>query len=202
MSRIVLIGAGGHGKVVAETAEACGYEDVVFHDQNWPELKSNGRWQIIGAPQLPNIADGSEALFCSIGNNAVREKIFNEYELEQCPILIHPSTVLSPSARLGAGTLVVAGAIINADARLGLGCILNTACSVDHDCVLGDFVHISPGARLAGNVTIGSRSWIGIGAVVKEGVTIGSDVMVAAGAAVVTDIKDGDRVGGVPAQQI
>lgn len=198
MKKLVLIGAGGHGKVVAETAEACGYSDIVFVDQNWPGQQKNGRWSIIAS------ADGnvSSLKFCSIGHNDIRAQIFEKQKLWNSPVLLHPSAIISPTVQLGAGTLAVAGVIINADVTAGVGTILNTACSVDHDCKLGDFVHISPGARLAGKVSVGSRSWIGIGAVIKEGVTIGKDVIVAAGAAVIDDVKDGARVGGVPAVPI
>lgn len=169
MTALRIIGGGGHGKVVAETALACGYDDIAFLDQRWPEQTRTGRWPVVGVPA-------------------------------QGPVLAHPSAILSPSATIGAGTLIVAGSILNADARLGMGVILNTGASVDHDCEIGDFAHISPGARLAGGVRIGARSWIGIGAVVREGVTIGADVMVGAGAAVICDIADGTQVAGVPAK--
>ncbi len=199
MNRLIIIGAGGHGKVVAETAEACGYSDVVFVDQDWPTRQQIGHWSIIGQP---GSITTPAMMFCAVGHNATREQLFKHYGLEQSPVLIHPAAVLSPSARLGAGTLVVAGAIVNADTTVGCGTILNTGCSVDHDCVLGAFTHISPGARLAGDVTIGTRSWIGIGAVVKEGVTIGCGVIVGAGAAVICDIEDGAMVSGVPARKM
>ena len=198
MTRLVLIGAGGHGKVVADTAEACGYCDIVFADQRWPEQQTNGRWPIVAT--VDQITEGPQ--FCSIGNNAVRARMFDELKLETGPVLAHPSAIISPSVQIGAGTLIVAGTIVNADARIGVGVILNTGCSVDHDNIIEDFVHISPGARLAGGVKVGAGSWIGIGAVVKEGVTIGRNVIVAAGAAVVKNVEDGGRVGGVPAVKI
>jgi len=198
MTGLILIGAGGHGKVVADTAEACGYQDIVFVDQRWPEQQNNGRWPIVAT--VDQIPDGLR--FCSIGNNAIRARIIEGQKLDAGPVLIHPSAVISPSAQIGAGTLVVAGAIVNADTRIGVGVILNTGCSVDHDNIIEDFVHISPGAHLAGGVKIGTGSWIGIGAVIKEGVTIGRDVIVAAGAAVIRNVEDGARIGGVPAVRL
>jgi len=198
MSHLTLIGAGGHGKVVADVAQACGFEDLVFIDQDWPNRKQNGRWPIIGTTE--NMAKGKS--FCTIGQNAIREKVFQEFCQDDSPVLVHPSAVVSPSASLGAGTVVVAGVIVNADAIVGRGVILNTGSSVDHDCTIADFAHISPGARLAGGVRVGARSWIGIGAVVKEGISIGKDVVVAAGAAVISDVKDGVRIGGVPARKL
>lgn len=196
--QLTLIGAGGHGKVVADVAESCGFRDIAFVDQAWPQRKHNGRWPIVG--------DGSNPLtgktFSSIGDNQARENSLMMRHIEDSPILIHPSCTISPSAKLGQGTLCVAGTIINADSLIGQGVILNTTSSVDHDCVIGNFVHISPGARLAGGVTVGERSWIGIGAVIREGITIGKDVVVAAGAAVVQDVADGMRIGGVPARPL
>lgn len=191
-----LIGAGGHGKVAADVARTAGWEEIVFFDRTYPERRQNGTWPIVGAT-----SEGfAGTLFCTVGDNAARARLFTELVLEASPVLRHPSAIISPSAALGPGTLVVAGAIVNADARIGRGVILNTGSSVDHDCVLGDFVHVSPGARLAGGVHVGARSWIGIGAAIREGISIGADVMVGAGAAVVSDIPDGAHVVGVPAR--
>lgn len=198
MNRLVIIGAGGHGKVVADTAHAAGWKDIAFVDRGWPKRDLNGSWPVIAAS--PPV-DGT-ALFCGVGHNATRARLFDACELQNAPVLIHPSVILSPSATLGNGTLAVAGAIVNADTQIGRGVILNTGCSVDHDCILDDFTHISPGARLAGGVRVGQCTWIGIGAVIREGVTIGRNVTVGAGAAVIHDIEDGERVAGVPARAI
>jgi sugar O-acyltransferase (sialic acid O-acetyltransferase NeuD family) len=196
MTELLIIGAGGHGKVVADTAEACGYSDIGFLDQSWPEHTKNGRWKIIGKPTPSDVT-----MFCAVGKNDIRAHIFEEYHLNNSPVLIHPSAILSPTVKMGPGALAVAGSIVNADTSIGRGAILNTACSVDHDCLIGDFVHISPGAHLAGDVRVGDGTWIGIGAVVREGVRIGKNVIVAAGAAVISDIEDRARVGGVPARK-
>lgn len=198
MTGLVIIGAGGHGKVVADVASAIGYDPISFLDAAHPDRRDNGGWPIVGRPD----EQGGSPRFCAVGNNAIRARMFDDLALWDAPVLIHPSCVVSPSAQVGAGTVLMAGAIVNADAQIGAGVIVNTAASVDHDCVLGDFTHMSPGVRLAGGVHVGPRTWIGIGAVIREGVSIGADVMVAAGAAVVTDIPDGARVGGVPAKVI
>lgn len=192
MTKLFIISVGGHGKVVADTAEACGHTDIAFLDQFWPERTENGGWNIIGKPTK---LDGK--MFCAVGENDIRARIFKEYHLNNSPVLIHPSVILSSTVKIGPGTLVVAGSVANAGILIGLGTILNTACGVDHDCMIGEFVHISPGAHLAGGVLVGDGTWIGIGAVVREGVQIGKDVIFAAGAAVVSDIQDGMRVGGV-----
>lgn len=198
MKSMRIIGAGGHGKVVAETAATCGFTDIAFFDADFPDRRINGAWAIVGSAD----AETDSLLFCAVGNNSMRAHLFATLPLNCAPVLAHPAAYLSPSAQLGAGTFVAAGAVVNADARVGRGVILNTGCSIDHDCNLDDFVHVSPGARLAGNVRVGARSWIGIGAVVREGVTIGEDVLVAAGAAVVKDLPNDARVGGVPARPL
>lgn len=195
MTALQIIGAGGHGKVIAEIAEACGYTDITFVDQIWPEKTTNGIWPVVGT----TVADQSQA-FCAVGRNATRCRLSTE--LPPMPVLIHPTATISPTASLDAGSVVMAGVVINAGVQVGQGAILNTGCSIDHDCVLGDFVHISPGARLGGDIRVGDETWIGIGAAVCEGVTIGANVIVAAGAAVVTDIADNTRVGGVPARPL
>ncbi len=198
MNILQIIGAGGHGKVVAETAEACGYSDIRFFDTAWPKRASNGRWSIVGLPQ----DSSSASRFCAVGDNRTREALFTTYSLSGSPVLVHPSAIISSDVALGAGTLVVAGTIVNSDAMIGQGVILNTACRIDHDCRIGDFVHVSPGALLAGAVTVGARSWIGIGAIVRQGITIGADVMVGAGAVVVNDIPDAAIVTGMPAKPV
>ena len=177
MTELRIIGAGGHGKVVADTAEASGYSDIAFLDQSYPEHIQNGRWKVIGIPKNLDVK-----MFCAVGQKDIRARIFKEYRLNDSPALVHPSVILSPTVKMGSGVLVVAGSGVHAETSIGQGAILNTACSVDHDCIIGDFVHICPGARLAGNVRVGNGTWIGIGA------------------AVVSDIEDGARVGGVPAR--
>lgn len=197
MKPIQIVGAGGHGRVVAEAAELQGYRVIEFFDQNWPKRKTNGKWQIVG--QIP---EASDVCFCAIGNNLIRSKHFLSLNLQASPVIAHPNATISNSATLGAGTFLAAGAIVNAGTTAGQGVILNTGCSVDHDCSLGDFAHISPGALLAGGVTVGARSWIGIGAVVIEGIQIGSDVVIGAGSVVLEDVEDGTKVAGIPARRL
>ncbi|AOE84534.1 acetyltransferase [Pseudomonas sp. TCU-HL1] len=203
MNRLALLGASGHGKVVADTAEACGWNSIVFFDDAWPASERNGPWPIdgSGADLLRRLSD-FDAVMVSIGNNRIRLAKLESLRKAGARLinLIHPSAVISRYAVLGEGTVVFAGSVVNAFAQIGKGCILNTGCSVDHDCSLADAVHISPGARLAGGVRVGEGSWIGIGASVRQSVCIGSDVVVGAGAAVVADTVDKVTVVGVPAR--
>lgn len=203
MKRLLLIGAGGHGKVAADVANECGYENVHFIDQNYAEKKTNGIWDIIAADvKSASTAQGLDEVFVCIGDNASRAKQFDILIENEIVNLIHPRSIVSKFAKFGNGNLVAAGAVVNADAVIGNGVILNTSCSVDHDCTIGNFVHISPGANIAGGCRIGDKSWIGIGACVREGVEIGSNVIVGAGSVVINDIPNNALVVGSPAKPI
>ena len=211
MAALLLLGAGGHARVVAETALATGrFSHVSFLDDRCTgpsQLPDQLGWPVIGpfaAAFDPQICQQFPSALVAIGNAAVRMQWVPRlaaagYEL---PIVIHPTACVSPSAQLGVGTVVFAQAAIQAQAVIGSGAILNTGCSVDHDCQLGHGVHICPGARLAGEVQVGDRSWIGIGSSVIQQICIGDDVTVGAGAAVVRDLPDGITAVGVPAYML
>ncbi|WP_368642615.1 acetyltransferase [Castellaniella ginsengisoli] len=202
---LAIMGASGHGKVVAEAALAAGWGAVEFYDRAWPGKQQVGRWAIMGDDAgLASALNRLDGVVVAIGNNQIRQVLLTQLRQAGAKVvsILHPAACVSVSARVEPGSVIMAGAIVNADAVIGLGTILNTACSVDHDCILGDAVHISPGAHLAGDVHVGDRSWIGIGASVRQGVRIGSGVIVGAGAAVVSDVEDGLTVVGVPARPL
>ncbi|MCQ4246370.1 acetyltransferase [Stutzerimonas decontaminans] len=205
MRRLAILGASGHGKVVADTAECCGWNSINFFDDAWPEVQVNDVWPVVGnttglLEQLPQY----DGFIVAIGSNRIRlEKLLQLRAAGgRMATLVHPAATVSRYANIEEGTVIFAGAVVNASTHIKLGSILNTACSVDHDCVIGRAVHISPGARLAGGVHIGDESWVGIGASVRQLVAIGQRVMVGAGAAVVGDIPDDVMVAGVPAKRL
>jgi len=206
MKRLLILGAGGHGKVVAETAEAGGnWDEIAMLDDNCQSLNGTLRWPVPGRlDQAGQYASEYSHAIVAVGSGELRLS-WLESLAEQgfhVPLLIHPAAWVSPSATIAEGSVVMAGASIQADSRIGRGCIVNTGANVDHDCRLEDGVHVCPGASLAGGVSVGRCSWMGIGCSVIQGVTVGADVTVGAGAAVIDDIANGLTVVGVPARKI
>lgn len=195
MNRLVIIGAGGHGKVIADIAILNGYKDIVFLDDNKRLVECAG-FPVIGSISEAKGIIGDKII--AIGNSEIRERIQRDIETVT---LIHPNSVIGNSVKIGAGTVVAAGTIINPDAEIGKGCIINTAASVDHDCIVEDYVHVAVGAHLCGTVHIGKRTWIGAGAVISNNVNICENCIIGAGAVVVKDIVDQGTYIGVPAKR-
>ncbi|RLS56497.1 MAG: acetyltransferase [Planctomycetota bacterium] len=201
---LLIWGAGGHAKVVADVARASGWEVRGFLD----DTPSRTGGVFYGSPLMgPSSvlfraeAEQTVAVFVAIGCNAVRARcvIAAQDAGYSVPVLIHPSAIVSETVEMGAGTIVMAGSVVQADTRMGRGGIINTGASVDHDGQLGEFVHVAPGARLTGEVVVGDQTLIGAGAVVIPRCRIGRMCIVGAGAVVVTDVLDGMTVVGVPA---
>lgn len=203
MKHLAILGAGGHGKVVADAALGQGWARVTFFDDAWPERSAAGPWPVQGdTAALMDRAAGFQGVVVAIGDNRTRlaktQKLL-AHDAEVATV-VHPAATVSQWATLGRGTVVGAGAAVNVDAVVGQACIVNTGATVDHDCRLGDGVHVCPGANLGGAVEVGEAGWIGIGAAVRHGVHLGHDVTVGAGAAVVSDISAGLTVVGIPAK--
>jgi sugar O-acyltransferase (sialic acid O-acetyltransferase NeuD family) len=200
MKSIVIMGASGHGKVIADIAKKLGYDDISFLDDNKTGVFCG--YPIKGGCCRFNDFDCDFSV--AIGNATVREKLMKHLfdDGKKVPALIHPGAVVADDVSIGEGTVVVAGAVINPCAEIGKGCIINTCSSVDHDCVIGDYAHISVGAHIAGTVCVGKGAWIGAGATVSNNITICSDVLVGAGAVVVKDINEIGTYIGVPAKKI
>ena len=205
MKCLAILGASSHGKVVADIAECCGWDEVVFFDDAWPRLSRNGHWLITGnSNMLARRLSCFSGVSVAIGDNTARAKKLLWLSKISAPVvtLVHPSAVISRYARLGTGIVVMPNVVVNVSSCIGDGVILNTGCSVDHDCIVSDCVHISPGARLAGGVQVGTQSWIGIGASVRQMVSVGKRSIIGANAAVVTNIPDGVTVVGIPARPL
>ncbi|HEY0941102.1 MAG TPA: acetyltransferase [Steroidobacter sp.] len=202
--RLLIAGAGGHGRVVADTALATGmYSSVAFLDDRDSNPTTAEGWPIVG--RLDGLADHSrtfDAFAAGFGDAHLRLDLLARARQMgfQCVAIVHPRASVSAYSTLGEGSVVIAGACVNVGARIGAGCIINTGATVDHDCVLAEGVHVCPGAHLAGNVHVGARSWFGIGAVARQGIRIGADAVVGAGAVVVRDVPDHAVVMGNPAR--
>lgn len=203
MKRLALLGASGHGKVVADAAQSSGWASIDFFDDAWPRLERNGPWPVVG-DSVALLARLSEydGVLVSIGDGPVRWRIHQQLQTEGACLasVVHPASTVSPHAILGPGTVVMAGAVINIGCVIGPACIINTGATVDHDCELVEAVHVGPGAHLSGNVKVGACSWVGVGACVRQGMVIGAGAMVGAGAVVVSTVADGQTVVGVPAR--
>lgn len=203
--QFLVIGGGGHAKVVIEAIRAMQGDVVGVLDAS-AETR-----QVLGAPVLgddellPSLrAQGLAHVALGLGGNALRERIGKRVKQLGflLPPIIHPSALLSPSATIGEGVVVMARAVVGVETVLRDMALVNTGAIMDHDNDLGVAAHVAPGCALAGNVRIGDRSLIGVGSAVRPGVRIGADVVVGAGSAVVLDIDDGACVAGAPAKPI
>lgn len=207
--KCVIVGAGGHGRVVLDILVNAGQHEVVgFIDSN-PELagrRMDGRKVLGDLAALPRLRDdaGIEGVVVAIGDNGVRRDFAEQIEgmgLEPVSA-IHPSANLAHNVTLGRNVVVAAGALVCAHCQIGDSVILNTGCIVDHESMIGTATHVCPGARLAGRVTVESGAFVGIGATVIQNVRIGYDAVVGAGAVVISDVHPLTTVVGVPAREI
>lgn len=202
--KLIIIGASGHGKVVADIAIKMNkWQSIAFLDDDEAVKLSLGL-KVIGTTADAFTYKEEADFFVAIGNNATREKV-QEKLIEQglnIVSLIHPNVVIGTDVEIGIGTVVMAGVVINSSSRIGKGCIINTSSSLDHDNVIEDYAHISPGVRTAGGVGIGKGTWLGIGSVISNNVNICSECKVGAGAVVVKDITEPGTYVGVPVRKI
>jgi sugar O-acyltransferase (sialic acid O-acetyltransferase NeuD family) len=204
IKRLLIVGAGGHAKVVADAAIASrNFELIGFVDDD-PLLQ--GRPILDGLVVLGPTRDldnwAHELIVVAVGNNADRRRLFTLLSQtgERFATIVHPDASVARETTLGAGSVVFAGVVVNVHAHIGANVILNTAASVDHDSRVGDHAHIAPGAHLAGGCYVGAGTLIGIGAVLLPGRSVGSDVVIGAGAVVVNDLPDRVTAIGVPAR--
>jgi sugar O-acyltransferase (sialic acid O-acetyltransferase NeuD family) len=199
---LFVFGASGHGKVVIETLHRAGCEVALLVDDDARrsadmvfDIPVSG-----GRDALLSLRDRAGFGIVAIGRNDARLAVavwLRENGFSFCPV-IDPSAVVSASARIGVGTLLVAHAVVNADACVGEHVIVNTAATIDHDCVVDDGVHLAPGVHLCGDVRVGRGALIGAGTVVVPGVRIGAGAVIGAGSTVLADVPEGSRVAGSP----
>mgnify|MGYP001805769884 FL=1 len=198
MNTLVILGASGHGKVIADIGLKNEYENILFLDDN-----ATGKclgFPIVGTSEdLERLNDGRTDFVIAVGNNAIRRRIAESHDVNWVK-LIHPSAQIALGVQISKGTVVMAGAIVNAEVTIGEHCIVNSGAIVEHDNVLGDFVHISPNAALGGTVHVGDNTHIGIGVVVKNNIDICSNCTIGAGTVVVENLFIEGTYVGTPAK--
>jgi UDP-N-acetylbacillosamine N-acetyltransferase len=194
MMSIYIYGASGHGLVLADIAMACKYDNIIFID--------DGNNEYLSFEDVKNNSDIPIAL--AIGNNKIRKKLFDRVAENGFEIisLIHPTAIISSSATIGIGTVVMSNVVVNANSQIGDGVILNTGCIIEHENTIDDFVHISPNVALAGNVSVGQFTHIGIGSNVIQGIIIGKNNIIGGGSVVIENVRNNKTLVGVPAREI
>jgi sugar O-acyltransferase (sialic acid O-acetyltransferase NeuD family) len=205
---LVLVGASGHAKAVIDVIEKEGryrISHLLDDDTNLHGRPFFG-YQVTGAAEsiLASAAAEWPMVFVSIGDNAARVRIANwlrgrGFELVRA---VHPHAQVGRGAAIGAGSVLMAGAVVNSDATIGENVIINTGATVDHDCVIGDGALVAPGAHLCGGVRVGAGSVIGAGAVLIPGVSVGANTVIGAGSTLLENVADNAKAAGSPAREI
>lgn len=196
--KMQILGAGGHAKVVIQTAKAAGFEPTVAFDDN---VEMHGK-AICGVPVLGNFHDALKSplpTIIAVGNNHVR-KIFHESLSLPWATIIHPSAIIDPTVVIGEGSVVFAGTVVQVDSIIGRHVIINTSASVDHDGLIADYVHLAPGCHLSGGVQVNEGTLLGVGSSVKPCIKIGEWSTIGVGSAVVSSIPDHVTAMGIPAR--
>jgi len=196
---VVLVGGGGHAKVVVSTLQAAGWMVTAVYDDD------PGKWrtELLGVPIVGPLTELEHGLghpaVLGVGANRVRKALAQRLPLEWV-CAVHPTAIVHPSVTVGAGSVIFAGAVIQPDTRIGAHAIVNTAATVDHDCTVGDFAHLGPGCHLSGGVVVGEGGFLGIGSSATPMVSIGAWTTVGAGGVVVADLPSQVVAVGVPAR--
>ncbi len=203
--KIVLIGGGGHCKVVVSQLKKTEFAIAGIVDK----YKSPGVFtedvKVIGTDQdLTSLYEaGIQYALITVGSikdNSKRRQLFHMIKKIgfKIPVIVSPAAIVDKSADIGEGTVVMPGCIVNVDASIGINCIINTGAIIEHDCRIGDHCHLAPGVRVSGGVEIGEMSFIGVGSSVIQGVKIGRNVKIGAGTVVLNDVPDNLVVVGSP----
>ena len=199
--KLLILGCGGHSKVVTEVAEAIGFNDINYLD------KSNDEIFFLGRKIVQKVNENYNGyFFVAIGDNYLREKVYNQFLIEnklaQCITLVHPKSCVSFRSSIEEGTIIMPLSVVNSSTKVGKGVIINTSSTVDHDSILMDFCSLAPGVNIGGNVSVGIRSAISIGTSIKHGVGIGNDVVIGGSSLVLEDIDDNCLSFGIPSKCI
>ncbi|MDP2420228.1 acetyltransferase [Sediminibacterium sp.] len=202
-NKFIIIGYSGHGFVVADAAIEKNL-NIIGYAENIVALNNPFQLNFLGNENEKDFFlkyKGANYLI-GIGNNTIREKIYNLILEKKGEVftMVSQSASISKTAKIGNGTFVNRNVSINSLAQIGENVILNTGCIIEHECLIADSAHIAPGAVLAGNVKVGERSFIGANSVIKQGVIIGNDVIVGAGAVVINNIPDRKKIVGNPSR--
>lgn len=203
MNKLLIIGAGGHGRVIADIALKMGrWQSIAFLDDC--HTKTFMGLDVIGSTRNLSEYINEYEMFVGIGDNNKRKELYENIESlgAQIPVIVHPDAVIGSQVELGMGTVIMAGVIINCCSVIGKGCIINTGSTIDHDNHIEDFVHISPGVHLAGSVKVGNGTWLGIGSIVSNNVMITNGCNIGAGSVVIKDITEMGTFVGIPARRV
>lgn len=197
--KVVIIGAGGQGRVISDIVSACKDNVIGFIDDN-KDAHINGFEYLGDMSVIDGFLDCT--FIIAVGDNETRKRIADKYPKLNYYTAIHPSAVISPTTVIGAGTCIMPNVTVNSMAEIGKHSIINSNTVVEHDCRVGDFVHLSPHTTVGGTVTIGDLTWIGIGASIVNNITICGGVTVGAGAVVNKDIAEAGTYVGVPVHKV
>ncbi|ANU22482.1 acetyltransferase [Planococcus donghaensis] len=203
-NKLLIIGASGHGKVVADIAFKLNkWQRIAFLDDD-ESLKVSLGLDVVGTLKDMHTCIDDWDMFVAIGKNSLRETIQLKLEAQAAtiPVLIHPQAIIGKDVEISKGTVIMAGSVINSSTVIGKGSIINTGSTVDHDNLIENFVHISPGVHIAGTVKIGHGSWLGIGSIVSNNVKIIKNTILGAGSVVIKDINEPGVYIGIPARRI
>lgn len=204
--KVIIFGASGHARVIADIIKKSGDDIVGFLDDN-DDIQGKTIFDgkiVLGDTGEESVKKYSDCYFIiGIGSNRVRKIISGKYPNLKWYTAIHPSSIIGSEVSINEGTAIMAGTVINTGTVIGKHCIVNTSSSLDHDNILEDYVHISPGAHLAGTVKISEGTWICAGVTVINNITIGKNNIVGSGATVIRSIVEEDSTFiGVPVKKL
>lgn len=200
--RLIIIGAGGHGKVCANIAEDMQIWDEIHFLDDYKNGHINGH-RILGPIALNDLSFDHSDFFVGLGDSKIRENLMNKLRSNNAFIatLIHSTAHVSKYASIGLGSVIMPNAILNTNVRCGQGVIVNSGAIVEHDSSVHDYAHLSPGVTLSGGVTIGEHTWVGTGSTVINNINISKNILIGAHSLVINNLNEKGTYYGVPVQK-